>query len=169
MIHVADELTLTPAEGLRITWDRSALAALPSRDAAGREAWRVEGSLEPAFDTLRVVSGATGDGSLLALCAARPAGAASHGDDEVAALVVDPEGAVHDVQEALLSTEYAADSSIRRFGLELYRQGDDYPMRAAGDAVEASSENGGLRDSARLRFRLDGSEGVALYEIVRRA
>ena len=165
---MADELTLAPADGLRVTWDRAALAALPTRDATEQPGWRLDGSLEPAFDALRVLSGAATDGSLLALCAARPTGARNHDADAVAAAVVDPEGNVHEIEEALVSTEYGADGRIRRLGLELYRSGNDYPLRAAGDAVEASSGEEEHRDFARLRFRLDGSDGVAVCEIVRR-
>lgn len=164
---MADELTLAPAEGLRVTWDRAALAALPTRDASERSGWRLDGSLEPEFDALRVLSAAAGDGSQLALCAARPAGAANHDEEMVAAAVVDPEGNVHEIEEALVSTEYAADGRVRRVGLELYRPGNEYPLRGAGDAVEATSGQGDGRDFARLRFRLDGSEGVAVHEIVR--
>jgi hypothetical protein len=157
---MADQVALAPADGLRVIWDR---------DAVGREdAWRLEGTLEPAFAALRVLSGRAADGSLLVLCAARPVAAAHHDEELVAAGLVDPDGEVHEVAEALLSTEYAADGSIRRLGLELYRPEADYPVRAAGDATEGSESTGdGLRRRrAVLDLRLDGSEGTALYEIV---
>jgi hypothetical protein len=161
---VADELSLSAAEGIRVIWDRQDLAALASGNGSAGVA-KLEGSLDQDWDSLRIVSGAAADGSLLGLCAARPAGAANHDTDTVAATVVDPEGAVHEVEEALLSTEYAADGRVRRFGVELYRPGNDYPLRAAGDAIE----DGGDGDVVTLSFRLDGSEGTALYEIVRRS
>ncbi len=167
---MADELSLTPAEGLRVVWDRAAVAALVNGDGESQAGWRLEGSLAPGFSTLRVVTGATADGSLLLLCAARPEGAAHHDGEAVAAVVADPEGGMEPISEALVSTEYAADGSIRRLGLELYKPGADYPLRGAGDATRAfsSEADGERRDSAHLSFRLNGSEGVALYEIVHR-
>lgn len=161
---MADELSLSAADGVRVIWDRHALGTLASRNGSGRAA-RLEGSLGRDWDSVRIVSGAAADGSLLALCAARPAGAANHDTDAVAATVVDPEGAVHEIEEALLSTEYSADGRVRRFGVELYRPGNDYPLRAAGDAIEDDGDG----DAVILTFRLDGSEGTALYEIVRQA
>lgn len=162
--RVADELSLSPGEGIQVNWDRAALAALGGGQAVDGRG-QLSGSLGPDWDAVRIVSGATQDGSLLALCAARPAGAANHDTDAVAAAVVDPDGNLHEVEEALLSTEYAADGAVRRFGVELYRPGNDYPLRAAGDALPA----GHTGEAVALSFRLDGSEGNALYEIVRRA
>jgi hypothetical protein len=164
---VTDELTLAPAERLRVIWSRGAVAAYASPGEV-EPAWRLEGELAPAFSALRVISAATGDGSLLVLASARPAKAAGHDEEAVAAALGEPGEAPEPLSEALLSTEYAADGSIRRLGLELYKQGDDYPVRAAGDAIDTRSSNDDSvrRESARLRFRMDGSEGVALYEII---
>lgn len=160
---MADELSLSAGEGVRVTWDREALTALADGESS-EGGGRLADSLGPEWEAVRIVSGGTADGSLLALCAARPAGAANHDADAVAAAVVDPEGTVQEIEEALLSTEYDADGRVRRFGVELYRAGNDYPLRAAGDAV-GDGQRGGL---ATFSFRLDGSEGAALYEIVRR-
>ena len=167
---MADELSLTPAEGLRVVWDRAAVAALADPGDEPNAGWRLEGSLEPGFTALRVVSGATADGFLLVLCAARPAGAAHHDEESVAAIVAEPEGELVPISEALVSTEYTPDGAIRRLGLELYKEGDSYPLRGAGDATDASRSelDGERRESARLSFRLDGSEGAAVYEIVQR-
>jgi hypothetical protein len=166
---MAEELRLSPAEGLAVAWDRAAVAALAKPDD-GAEPWRLEGELAPRFSALRVISGATEEGGLVLLCAARPADAANHDEELVAALVISPEDERHEIQEALVSTEYAADGSIRRLGLELYREGDDYPVRAAGDATSVAPAAGeGGRDVAELDFRLDGSSGAARYEIVHAA
>ena len=129
---------------------------------------RLEGALAPEFSALRVVSAATADGTLLLLCAARPEAAAHHDEEAVAAILVSPEGEPEAVEEALVSTEYAADGAIRRLGLELYKEGDDYPVRGAGDATDtgAVEAEGARRDGGELAFRLDGSAGAALYEIV---
>jgi hypothetical protein len=89
--------------------------------------------------------------------------------DAVAAVLVSPEGAPATVEEALVSTEYAADGAIRRLGLELYKEGDDYPVRGAGDATGAAAADADGRDVTELAFRLDGNAGAALHEIVRPA
>ncbi len=166
---MADELTLVPAEGIRVIWDRAAVAAYAAAEGEPEPAWRLDGSLAPGFSALRVVSGATSDGSVLLLAAARPEAAANHDDEQVAALVAAPDAGAEPIEEALVSTEYAPDGSIRRLGLELYKAGDDYPVRGAGDAIRSSVADAGSgerRDSSVLDFRLGGSRGVALYEIV---
>ena len=167
---MADELRLAPADGIAVIWDRAAVAGLGAPGEAD-PAWRLDGSLDPGFSLLRVVSGATENGSRLMLCAARPLDATHHAEELVAAAVVEPEGDVAEIDEALVSTQYAADGSIRRLGLELYKPGDDYPLRGAGDTTGTSSseDNGTRHDRAELSFRLDGSAGAATYEIVRRA
>jgi hypothetical protein len=152
---VAEEIELRPAEGLGVAWD------LPPA-GEGEPAWRVTGSLD-GFSALRVLTARTADGSALVLCGALPRGAGHHDEEAVVAAVIGPERAVHPIEEALVSTEYAPDGSVRRLGLELYKPGDDYPVRAAGDATAAAG------DRAELRFRLDGSEGTASYEVVRPA
>jgi hypothetical protein len=168
---VADELRLAPADGVGVIWDRAAVAAIAKPGAETGPAWRLDGSLDPGFSLLRVVSGATEAGSLLMLCAARPQGATDHAEELVAALLVSPDGDSEEIEEALISTQYASDGSIRRLGLELYRPGDDYPLRGAGDVTGTSSseENGARHERAELRLRLDGTPGAAIYELVRRA
>jgi hypothetical protein len=166
---MADELRLSPAEGLTVAWDRAAVAALAKPDG-GDAPWRLEGELSPRFGALRVISGATRDGALLVLCAARPERASNHDEELVTAIVVTPEGEAQQIEEALVSTQYAADGSIRRLGLELYKAGDDYPVRGAGDATSATPASGeGGSDVAELDFRLDGSAGTARYEILHAA
>lgn len=165
---MADQVRLTPAEGISVAWDTDAVRALANDESRQHPAWRLEGALAPEFSALRVVSGATADGTLLLLCAARPDAAAHHDEEAVVAVLVSPEGEPEAVEEALVSTEYAADGAIRRLGLELYKEGDDYPVRGAGDATDtgAAEADGERRDEAKLAFRLDGSAGAALYEIV---
>jgi hypothetical protein len=168
---VAEELLLRPAEGIGVVWSRAAAGALARGDGEPDGGWRLDGSLDPGYTALRVITAATADGSALFICAARPEGAAHHDEEAVAATLVDPDGVVATIEEALISTEYGSDGAIRRLGLELYKGGDDYPVRAAGDAAEDLSDrtSGSRHDRARLRFRLAGNEGVALYEIVHRA
>ena len=168
MTSVADQLSLESAAGLRVIWDREAAAALAALVAGGdasEPSWQLEGSLEPEFTALRVVTGATAEGALLVLCAARPAGATHHDEDAVSAVFVNSEGDQLEIQDALISTEYGADGAIRRLGLELYPEGEEYPVRGAGDAVEGDSTG----ERVRLSFRIDGGEGAALHETVRPA
>ncbi|HWQ27574.1 MAG TPA: hypothetical protein VNN12_00965 [Dehalococcoidia bacterium] len=149
---MAEEITLTPVEGLRVSWQPDALG-----QPGGH---RIEGSLA-GLATLRLFSGTTDDGSALALCAARPRGAAHHDEEAVAAVVIDPEGNVHEIEEALVSTEYGADGSVRRLGFELYKNDADYPVRAAADARPSDGDGTTVLD-----FRIDGHSGTALCEVI---
>ena len=157
------EVRAEPTPGLAVRWDLHAVAALRESAEPGRT-WTVEGELAPSHSELRVLSAALDDGSVLLVAAARPAGAAGHDADAVAACVVGAEGEAEELEEVLFSTEYAADGSIRRAGLELYRAGEDYASRAAGDAVAGS---GGA--STLLDFRLDGRAGRATLDVIRAA
>lgn len=160
---MVENLRLEPAPGVALRWD--------AQDVSEPPAWSLEGELQPRLATLRVLSGRLEDGRLLLLAAARPAGAEGHDAEGTAAAIVDPEGGVSEIEEVLLSTEYAEDGRIRRVGLELYPPGEDYPHRGAADALDAErSEAGGHRtDSAAMALRLDGVAGSARYEIVRRS
>jgi hypothetical protein len=80
------------------------------------------------------------DGGLLALSALRPPGAGGHGEEVVAAVLCDPDGAPVEVAETLLSTEYGEDGVQRRATLELWTNGEDaQPLRGAGALISASS------------------------------
>jgi hypothetical protein len=161
---MADELTLAPAAGLGVAWDVAAVRALATGGPPEQPVWRLDGDLGDGFTELRVVSGATTEGAVLLLCAARPTGAAHHDEDAVAAVLVPAAGREPEaIEEALVSTEYTADGSIRRLGLELYKRDDDYPVRGAGDVTSTVPAD----TVAELAFRLDGGSGTALYEIVR--
>lgn len=168
--RVAEGLTLELATGLGLSWDPETARAYAGDGETSERAWRLDGALEPAHSALRVLSAATEDGSALVLAAARPEGADGHDEETITAILVDVKGEVTRFEEALLSTQYAMDGSVRRIGLELYEAGQDYPLRGAGDATSTSaSDEGGSRcERAELRFRLDGSHGVALYEILHR-
>ena len=110
------------------------------------------------------------DGGLLALSAARPAGADEHGDEQVAAVLCGPDGAPVEVSEALLSTEYGPDGVQRRATLELWVDGEEgQPLRGAGTLISASSVDRPGLDSevAFFRWSLEGREGLGHYEIVR--
>jgi hypothetical protein len=118
----------------------------------------------------RSIGIAFSDGGLLALSAARPAGASGHGDETVAAVLCGPDGAPVEVSEALLSTEYGPDGVQRRATLELWLDGEDSPpLRGAGTLISASAiAHPGLTGTiAFFRWSLEGREGLGHYEVVR--
>jgi hypothetical protein len=110
------------------------------------------------------------DGGLLALSALRPSGAAGHGEEQVTAVLCDPDGAPVEVSETLLSTEYGPDGVQRRATLELWTDGDDgQPLRGAGTLISAAKVRQAGSESAIAFFRwaVEGREGLGHYEIVR--
>ncbi|HEY5052930.1 MAG TPA: hypothetical protein VII45_05915 [Solirubrobacterales bacterium] len=109
------------------------------------------------------------DGGLLALSAVRPSGAGGHGEEELTAVLCDPDGAPVEVAEALLSTEYGSDGVQRRATLELWPDGDGPPLRGAGALISAHPvRRPGLRSEiAFFRWAVEGREGLGHYEIVR--
>jgi hypothetical protein len=110
------------------------------------------------------------DGGLLALSAVRPDKAEGHGEEEVAAILCDPDGAPIEVSETLLSTEYGSDGVQRRATLELWVDDEArQPLRGAGTLISAGSlSHPGLSgEVAFFRWSLEGREGLGHYEILR--
>jgi hypothetical protein len=110
------------------------------------------------------------DGGLLALSAVRPAGAGEHGDEQVTAVLCDPDGAPVEVSETLLSTEYGPDGVQRRATLELWLDGDEgQPLRGAGTLISSAAVHRPGLDAqvAFFRWSVEGREGLGHYEIVR--
>jgi hypothetical protein len=110
------------------------------------------------------------DGGLLALTAVRPRGAGSHGEEEVAVVICDPDAAPVEVSEALLSTEYGENGVQRRATLELWLDGDDgQPLRGAGTLISSTSVRrpGLSAEIAFFRWSVEGREGLGHYEVVR--
>jgi hypothetical protein len=110
------------------------------------------------------------DGGLLALTASLPRGQNGHGEEEVAAVLCDPDGAPLVFEEALLSTEYGADGVQRRATLELWQDTDGgRPLRGAGTLISSTSvSRGGLRSEiAFFRWSVEGREGLGHYEVAR--
>jgi hypothetical protein len=110
------------------------------------------------------------DGGLLALSAVRPPGAGEHGDEEVAAVLCDPDGAPVEVSEALLSTEYGPDGVQRRATLELWTSAEGgQPLRGAGTLISAARVRrpGLVADIAFFRWSVEGRDGLGHYELVR--
>jgi hypothetical protein len=118
----------------------------------------------------RSIGIAFSDGGLLVLSAVRPQASAGHGDEVVAAVLCDPDGAPLEVSEALLSTEYGPDGVQRRATLELWTDGEEgQPLRGAGTLISAASvRRPGLNSEiAFFRWSLEGRDGLGHYEIVR--
>jgi hypothetical protein len=110
------------------------------------------------------------DGGLLAITSALPAGAREHGEEEVAAVLCDPDGAPVTFDEALLSTEYGEDGVQRRVSLELWPNAEDgHPLRGAGTLISSTSvQRGGLNaEIAFFRWSVEGREGLGTYEVAR--
>jgi hypothetical protein len=110
------------------------------------------------------------DGGLLALTSALPAGAGEHGEEEVAAVLCDPDGAPVSFEEALLSTEYGEDGVQRRATLELWPDAENgRPMRGAGTLISSTSvRRPGLNaEIAFFRWSVEGREGLGHYEVAR--
>jgi hypothetical protein len=110
------------------------------------------------------------DGGLLALSAVRPPGGRGHGDEQVTAIVCDPDGAPVEVAEALLSTEYGADGVQRRATLELWADAEEgQPLRGAGTLISSARvpQPGLISEIAFFRWSVEGREGLGHYELVR--
>lgn len=126
---------------------------------------RSSGALDwTGIELIRSLSAVLEDGSVLGVAAARPAGAAGHGEEAVSAMLLDPEGSLTRFEEPLLSTQYDSEGSLRRAGLELWGPDEDAPaLRGAGTPIRSGT------DTAFLRFKLDGTPGTARYDLVRGA
>jgi hypothetical protein len=109
------------------------------------------------------------DGGLLALTATLPGERHDHGEEEVAAVLCDPDGAPFEFEEALLSTEYGEDGVQRRVTLELWHDAEGRPLRGAGTLISAVAvEREGLTSTiAFFRWSVEGREGLGHYEVAR--
>jgi hypothetical protein len=112
------------------------------------------------------------DGGLLALTSTLPERAEGHGEEEVAAVLCDPDGAPVQFEEALLSTEYGEDGVQRRASLELWPDVEDMrPVRGAGTLISSVRVRRQGLDSeiAFFRWSVEGREGLGTYEVARDA
>ena len=109
------------------------------------------------------------DGGLLALTSALPAKAGEHGEEDVAAVLCDPDAAPVSF-DALLSTEYGEDGVQRRATLELWPDAENgQPLRGAGTLISSASvRRGSLNvEIAFFRWSVEGREGLGTYEVAR--
>ena len=112
------------------------------------------------------------DGGLLALSSTLPSGAEAHGEEEVAAVLCDPDGAPLRFEESLLSTEYGEDGVQRRATLELWPDVEEMrPLRGAGTLISSVNVRRQGIDSeiAFFRWQVEGREGLGTYEVSRSA
>lgn len=110
------------------------------------------------------------DGGLLALSATLPGGRGEHGDEQVAAVLCDPDGAPVQFGEVLLSTEYGEDGVQRRATLELWDGGEEGPpLRGAGSLISSVRVEREELDAtiAFFRWSVEGREGLGHYEVAR--
>jgi hypothetical protein len=165
---VPDQAVMELGPGLRVAWaDLDSIRASLRSDPPSA-LWRLDGSLGDDHTAVRVLTGATSEGELLLLAGARPSDAGGHDAESPQAVIVSRSGNVAPIEEALLSTQYSANGTIERVSLELYREGDDYPMRGAGDTTRSSAaDEGELRhEQAILEFKLDGEPGTAILDVL---
>jgi hypothetical protein len=162
-VSVADGFCVDLGAGLLVDWDLDAVRGLAGGSEDAERPWRISGDLEPArIGLVRVLAAGFRDGTAIGVAAARPAGAAGHGDEVVRAVLARAEATPEQMTQTLLSTEYDRDGRVRRAGLELYPTEACFPLRAAADG-----EPGGSGEPVPMRFRLDGVEGRGSYELRR--
>jgi hypothetical protein len=110
------------------------------------------------------------DGGLLALTSHLPEGGSEFGEEEVDAVLCDPDAGPVAFDEALLSTEYGEDGVQRRATLELWPEADDArPLRGAGTLISsiAVARRGMRSQIAFFRWSVEGREGLGHYEVAR--
>jgi hypothetical protein len=158
----------------RIVWDLESLRGLVAGElgpeAEARSPWRLE--REPDWklaDTLRVISAAFEEETLLAVAMLRPRGAQGHDADALAAALVPAEAEEKQLHEVLVSTEYGPDGAARRLGLELYEDPEGPPMRIAADREGTVEVGGGgaRHELTAMSFTMDGKRGAGLHELIR--
>ena len=118
---------------------------------------------------VRSLSAWLGTDRAIALAAVRPAKARGHDEEVVAAWLIE-DGDPVAIAEPRLSTTYDGEQHQRRAGLELWVAEDsDYARRAGGEVVCGTTiELGDARlESAFLRWRMEGRQGVGRYDILR--
>ena len=128
----------------------------------------------------RSVSCWLGEDLAVSVVAIRPAKGKAHGDELVAATLLEAGGNGDDsagpvarpVEDPRLTTTYDGEGRQRHAGLELWVAKDDQlPWHIAGEAICGTSlDLGRLRlDCAFFRWRGRGREGVGRYDVMRRA
>jgi hypothetical protein len=110
------------------------------------------------------------DGGLLALTSSPTPRQRGHGEEEIAAVLCDPDAAPVEFEETLLSTEYGEDGVQRRVSLELWPDAESpRPLRGAGTLISSATVRRPGFESviAFFRWSVEGREGLGQYEVVR--
>ena len=110
------------------------------------------------------------DGGLLALSSSPTPRQRGHGEEEIAAVLCDPDAAPVEFEEALLSTEYGEDGVQRRVSLELWPSAEaPRPLRVAGTLISSAPvrRRGFESVIAFFRWSVEGRDGLGHYEVVR--
>lgn len=112
-------------------------------------------------------------GSLIMLTARGEPDAHGHGEEEVDAWALEPEGGFTRFGESLLSTQFDEAGRQTRFGLELWGEGDERADRAAatrgaGTRLGGTEGGDGRVSAAMMRCSVEGTPGLGSY-LIRRA
>jgi hypothetical protein len=115
--------------------------------------------------TFRFLAIEVGGGALLVATSRGEPGAPGHGEERTLAWLLSGEE-VSSFDEALISTQYNADGTPTRLGLELWPEDADQTSRAAatrvaGSALGGASSNGSW--AGLFRCHTDGTEGLGTY------
>jgi hypothetical protein len=123
------------------------------------------------IELARTLSAWLGADRAVMLAATRPARARGHGEEAVAGWLVDA-GEPHAIDDARLSTTYDGALRQKRAGLELWMDEEsEFARRASGKVLCGTTlDLGDVRlDSSFFAWRMEGREGVGLYDVMRRA
>ena len=122
------------------------------------------------IELARSVSAWLGEDRGLTLTAVRPAKSKGHLDEALSAHVFDS-GEALAVQEPRLSTTYDGELRQRRAGMELWMDEETgHARRVAGEVLCGTTLDLGDQrlESAFFHWRMEGREGVGLYDVLRR-
>jgi hypothetical protein len=131
---------------------------------------RLPGMSEQGNVARRSIGIVFSDGGLLALTSALPRGGTGIDDEQMTAVLCDPDGAPLTFEETLLSTEYGEDGIQRRATLELWPSVEEMrPLRGAGSLISSVRVRREGLDSqiAFFRWAVEGREGLGTYEVAR--
>jgi hypothetical protein len=124
----------------------------------------------------RTVGAWLGDDLAVSLAAIRPAKAAHHDEERIAATILerDPDSDAPRATAVIkprLSTTYDADGRQTAAGLELFVDEEGFPRRAAGEVrCGTTLDLGRLRlHCAFFRWHMEGRTGVGRYDVLARA
>jgi hypothetical protein len=162
----AIRLALRTSDGeVAVAWEEEILRGMASGKDV-EQPWRLEGEVEwGRWQSLRVLSSAYEDGSLLVLASLRPRDAGGHDKDVVGALHAGPDASPAPLEDVLPSLHVGEDG-LERFNLEASQAEGHGIVRAAGD-VESTEDAGPVARSI-LRMRMAGASGFGTFDVLGR-